>query len=84
MKISIIERYAPHILKLAKENLSKINFGSHPIDEEIESAGIKFLIAYAYRERFGISIPDCIVLLADYEKLQIAERLDNDKHEQGE
>lgn len=56
MKIKEINKVAPHIVALAKKNLTKFNYGSHSIDEEIEQASIEHLIAYAYRERFGISI----------------------------
>ena len=70
MRIEILEKKAPHILKFARENLSKFNFGSHPIDEEIETTSIEYLISYAYREKVGISIPDCIVLLKDYRRMQ--------------
>ena len=44
---------------------------SHRVGEfEIEQSTPEYLIAYAYRERYGISIPDCIVLLSDYRRLQ--------------
>lgn len=70
MKIKVIEKVTPHIVGLARKNLSKFNFGSHSIDEEIEQSTPEYLIAYAYREKTGISIPDCIVLLSDYRRLQ--------------
>lgn len=72
MKISTLNKYAPHILKFARENLSKFNYGSHPIDEEIETVNVEYLIAYAYREKVGIGIPDCIALLGDYKRLKNA------------
>jgi hypothetical protein len=64
-----IETVAPHLIELARKNLSKFNYGFHTIDEEIEQSTPEYLIAYAYREKVGISIPDCIVLLADYKRL---------------
>ena len=73
MKIPDITKVAPHIIELARQNLSKFNFGSHSIDEEIEMSSVEYLISYAYREKIGISIPDCIVLLSDYRKLQKVE-----------
>ena len=69
MIIDELENKAPRILKMVRGNLSKIKFGSHTIDEEIEQSTPEYLITYAYRER-GISIPDCIVLLSDYMRLQ--------------
>ena len=69
MIIEELENKAPHILKMARDNLSEIKFGSHTVDEEIEQSTPEYLIAYAYRER-GISIPDCVVLLSDYRRLQ--------------
>ena len=75
MKIEDIGKVAPHIIELARKNLSTFNYGVHPIDEEIEAVSVEYLIAYAYREKVGISIPDCIVLLADYNRLQ---KLEND------
>ena len=81
MKISTLNKYAPHILKFARENLSKFNYGSHPIDEEIETVNVEYLIAYAYREKVGIGIPDCIALLGDYKRLQNAARLDTTSHD---
>ena len=69
MIIEELENKAPHILKMARENLSEIKFGSHTVDEEIEQSTPEYLIAYAYHER-GISIPDCVVLLSDYRRLQ--------------
>ena len=70
MIIETLNKKAPHILKMARDNLSEIKFGSHTVDEEIEQSTPEYLIAYAYRERYGISIPDCIVLLSDYRRLQ--------------
>lgn len=70
MKISDIEKVAPHIVKMARLNLAKVNLGSHQIDGEIETASIEHLIAYAYKEKVGISIPECIMLLADFKRLQ--------------
>lgn len=69
MIIGEMNKVAPHIVELARKNLSKINFGSHTIDEEIEQSTPEYLIAYAHREKTGISIPDCIVLLGDYRRL---------------
>lgn len=69
MKISKLEKYTPYIVECARKNLAKFNFGSHTIDEEIESTSIEYLIAYAYREKINVSIPDCISLLGDYNKL---------------
>ena len=64
-----IEGIAPHLIELIRKNLSKFNYGTHTIDEEIEQSTPEYLIAYAYREKTGISIPDCIVLLSDYRRL---------------
>lgn len=64
-----IEKVAPHLIELVRENLSKFNYGTHTIDEEIEQSTPEYLIAYAYREKTGLSIPDCIVLLSDYRQL---------------
>ena len=69
-RVPIVKKTVPHIVELARQNLSKFNFGSHSIDEEIKQSGLEYLLAYAYREKIGISIPDCIVLLFDYTKLQ--------------
>lgn len=66
-----IEEIAPHLIELARKNLSKFNYGTHTIDEEIEQTTPEYLIAYAYREKTGLSIPDCIVLLADYRRLHL-------------
>ena len=69
MDIGELHRLTPHVYALAATNLSKINFGSHTIEEEIEQSTPEYIIAYAYREKTGVSIPDCIVLLGDYRKL---------------
>ena len=69
MEILKLEKYVPYIVECARKNLVKFNFGSHTIDEEIKTTSIEYLIAYAYREKINISIPDCISLLADYNKL---------------
>lgn len=71
-----INKIAPHLIELARKNLSKFNYGSHTIDEEIEQSTPEYLIAYAYREKVGISIPDCIVLLADYRQLHFKKVMD--------
>ena len=71
-----IETIAPHLIELARKNLSKFNYGICTIDEEIEQTTPEYLIAYAYREKTGLSIPDCIVLLADYRKLHLKKAAD--------
>ena len=72
MKISDIEKVAPHIVKLSRQYIAPFKNDSNSIDVEFELSPPEYLIAYAYSEKVGIKVPDCIKLLEDFKTLQKA------------